>query len=94
MPHIQPAKSPLAYYCTIPQWRCKLGHWNDFSVVRHCYACSEQAPFCEPCGGDGFFEEEGSGAQSRCAACEGWGMQWDWPDQGNRKSRAPAQESE
>jgi hypothetical protein len=81
---IQPANTPLAYYLTIPQWRCKLGHWNDVSAGWRCYACSEQATHCTECGGDGEFEEAGSGCVSRCMACEGYGKQWDWPDKGSR----------
>lgn len=85
---IQPANSPLAWYCTIPQWRCKLGHWNDVTSGR-CYACSEICPHCEECGGDGSFEEAGSGRVQHCIACEGYGMQWDWPDEGKRTAATP-----
>ena len=86
---IQPANSPLAWYCSIPQWRCKLGHWNDVTAPWRCYACSDEAPFCEACGGDGYFEEAGSGHRSQCGACEGHGKQWDWPDEGKREGVQP-----
>lgn len=75
---VQPANSPLGWMYSIPQWRCKNGHWNDVgSGARGCIYCEERPKLCETCGGDGRFEEEDHTTQ--CEPCRGWGVQWDWP---------------
>jgi hypothetical protein len=84
---IQPANSPLAWFCDIPQWRCSRGCWENVTN-RTCYGHGETGPCCTECGGDGSFEEAGSGRVSQCDACAGHGMQWDWPDEGRREKTA------
>lgn len=75
---VQPANHPLAYYLSIPQWRCSRGHWNDVSrIVQRCYGCCDEAEPCPTCGGDGEFDDVYGYAQ--CDACAGWGVKWDWP---------------
>ena len=90
---VQPANSPLAYYLSIPQWRCSKGHWNDVShVMRRCYGCCEQPQPCETCGGDGRFEEMDGTFQ--CEPCAGWGIQWDWPNDEAPETRVSAKGSD
>lgn len=79
---IQPANSPLAWFCDTPQWRCSRGCWENVTI-KTCYGHGERGPHCKECGGDGFFEEEGR-QPMRCIACEGHGMEWDWPEEGRR----------